>query len=138
LQKHVMEHVKVAAQEQAMATMAQQGMQIPPEQQELELARLTAQFEAQGMQQLREVSMQMSGAGQPDPLIQLKEQELQLRAQKDQAEANIDTQKLGLDAESLKMRNRQFDERLDSQERQTEARIQSAMQRELVKQRGES
>lgn len=136
LQKHVMEHVKVAAQEQAMATMAQQGMQVPPEQQQIEVARLTAQFEAQGMQELRQLSMEMSGAGQPDPLVQLKEQELQLRAQKDQAEANIDAQKLNLDAESLKMRDRQFDERIDSQERQTEARIQSAMERELVKQRG--
>ena len=120
-----------------MATMAQQGMQIPPEQQQIEMARLTAQFEAQGMQQLRQMSMEMSGSGQPDPLVALKEQELQLRAQKDQAEANIDSQKLNLDAESLKMRNRQFDERLDSQERQTQARIQSAMERELVKQRGQ-
>ena len=137
LQKHVMEHVKVAAQEQAQAAMAQQGVQVPPEQQPIQLAALTAQFEAQGMQQLRQMSMEMSGSGQPDPLVQLKEQELQLRAQKDQAEANIDSQKLNLDAETLKMRDRQFNERLDSQERQTAARINSAMERELLKQRGD-
>ena len=101
------------------------------------MAALTAQFEAQGMQQLRQMSMEMSGSGQPDPLVQLKEQELQLRAQKDQAEANIDSQKLNLDAETLKMRDRQFNERLDSQERQTAARINSAMERELLKQRGD-
>jgi len=136
LQKHVMEHVKVAAQEQAVAAMAQQGAQVPPEQQEAEVARLTAQFQAQGMQQLRETSMQLSGAGQPDPLIQLKEQELQLRAQKDQADANMDSQKLNLDAESLQMRSRQFGQRLDSQERATKDRIDSAMDREILKQRG--
>ena len=136
LQKHVMEHVKVFAQEQALAAVAQQGAQAEPDQQEAEIARLTAQFQAQGMQQLRETSMQLSGAGQPDPLIQLKEQELQLRAQKDQADANIDSQKLGLDAQSLQMRNRQFGQRLDSQERATKDRIDSAMDREILKQRG--
>lgn len=49
----------------------------------------------------------------------------------------MDAQKLNLDAETLKMRDRQFNERLDSQERQTAARIDSAMERELLKQRGD-
>jgi hypothetical protein len=35
------------------------------------------------------------------------------------------------------MRDRQFGERLAAQERQTQARIDSAMQRELLKQRGD-
>ena len=46
-------------------------------------------------------------------------------------------QKAALDAQSLAMRSKQFDERLAAQERQTQARIDSAMERELLKQRGQ-
>jgi len=41
-----------------------------------------------------------------------------------------------LDAQSLEMRNRQFGERIAAQERQTQARIDAALERELLKQRG--
>ena len=49
----------------------------------------------------------------------------------------MDQQKAALDAQSLAMRSKQFDERLAAQERQTRARIDSAMERELLKQRGQ-
>ena len=39
---------------------------------------IKAKFVAQGMQQLRQLSQQASGQG-PDPLVQLKEKELQLK-----------------------------------------------------------
>jgi hypothetical protein len=104
----------------------------------LEVEALTAQFVAEGMQQVQQLSQQLSGAGQegPDPLIALKEQELQLRAQRDQADAQIDQSKIQLDAETLAMRDRQFNQRLDSQEAQTAARIAAAKERELLKQQG--
>jgi len=41
-----------------------------------------------------------------------------------------------LDTQSLAMREQQFKERLAAQERQTQARIDSSMERELLKQRG--
>jgi len=40
-----------------------------------------------------------------------------------------------LDAQNQQMRSEQFNQRLAAQERQTAARIQSAMDRELLKQR---
>jgi hypothetical protein len=40
-----------------------------------------------------------------------------------------------LDAQNQAMRSEQFDKRLESQERQTDKRIDSAMQRELLKMR---
>jgi hypothetical protein len=87
------------------------------------------------MQQVRELSAQISGANQPDPLVQLKEQELQIRAQAEQADTALDQAKLQLDAQNQEQRQRQFNERIASQERQTAARIDAGLQRELLKRR---
>ena len=142
LQKHVLQHVKLAARERASVAYMQkvterEGEPMSPEEM-LQVEALTAQFVAEGMQQLQQLSQQLSGAGQegPDPLIALKEQELQLRAQRDQADAQIDQTKVQLDAETIAMRDRQFNQRLDSQEAQTEARIAAAREREILKQQG--
>lgn len=137
LQKHVMEHVKIAAQEQAITSYSQQraqsGQEVSPEEEMLQMEQLVAQFVAEGMQQVKQLSGQLSGAGQPDPLVQLKETELQLKAQAEQNDAQLDAQKLNLDAQALQARKDQFQQRLQSQEAQTAARIESAMQRELLK-----
>ena len=137
LQKHIMEHVQQAAKEQAMQMMQQQGMQQAGPEQMMQMEQMVAQFVAEGLQQVKQLSGELSGAGAPDPLVQLKEQELQLKAQSDQADDQIDQQKLQLDAQNQQMRAEQFQQRLSSQERQTQARIQSAMERELLKQRNQ-
>jgi hypothetical protein len=140
LQKHILEHVRIAAQEQAavqyLQGRQQAGMQPANEQEMLEIEKLTAQLVAQGMQQLKDLSGQMSGAGAPDPLVQLKEQELQLKAQEAQADNQVDMAKLQLDQTSQQTRAQQFQQRLASQEEMTRERIDSAMQRELLKLRG--
>jgi hypothetical protein len=126
LQKHVLEHVKIQAEEQAMAQMQQGG-------DEIQYQAMVAQLVAQGMQKAKELSGQISGQG-PDPLIQLKEKELEIKAQSEQADAQVDQAKLQLDAQNQQMRGQQFQQRLASQEAQTDKRIDSAMQRELLKQ----
>ena len=140
LQKHVMEHVQIAAKEQAAVAYLQQvqqkGGQPASDDEMLEIERITAQFVAEGLQQVKELSGELSGAGAPDPLVQLKEQELQIKAQGDQADQAIDQAKVELDAQNQQMRGSQFDRRLASQEAQTQARIQSAMEREILKQSG--
>jgi hypothetical protein len=140
LQKHILEHVRIAAQEQAavqyLQGRQQAGMQPANEQEMLEIEKLTAQLVAQGMQQLKELSGQMSGEGGPDPLVQLKEQELQQKAQADQMDNQVDMAKLQLDQTSQQTRAQQFQQRLASQEEMTRERIDSAMQRELLKLRG--
>jgi len=142
VQKHVMEHVQIAAREQAavayLQQVQQQGGQPADEEQMLQVEQMTAQFIAEGLQQLKDLSGQLSGAGAPDPLVQLKEQELQQKAAADQADTQIDQAKLELDAQNQQMRGQQFQQRLQSQEEQTAARIQSAMDRELLKQRGQT
>lgn len=125
-QKHIMQHVKMQAMEQAEMAAQQQG-------QNMDMPALMAQFEAEGMQMLIQLTNQLTGAGQPDPLVALKQQELQLKAQKEQADTQIDMQKLGLDQQNQQMRGDQFQQRLASQERQTGARIDAAFQRELLK-----
>ena len=134
LQKHVMEHVRIAAREQAQAQLSQQQMQ-PGMDMEVMFEQAVANFVSEGLVQVKDLSGQLSGEGAPNPVVQLKEQELQLKAQADQADNQIDQQKLQLDAQNQQMRSEQFNQRLASQERQTAARIQSAMDRELLKQR---
>ena len=140
LQKHIMEHVKIAARERAAVQFIQSrqavGGEAATEEEMLQIEGLTAQFIAEGMQMVKQMSQQVSGQG-PDPLVQLKEKELQIKAQAEQADAQNDAAKLNLDAQNQQMRGAQFQQRLASQEKQTSARIQSAMERELLKQRGQ-
>ena len=135
LQKHCIEHVQIQAEEMAIMEMRKQGP-MAPEQQEMLMESIKAKFVAQGMQQLRQLSQQASGQG-PDPLVQLKEKELQLRAQAEQNDAQNDQAKLNLDAQNQRLRADQFQQRLASQERQTAARIDAAMQREFIKNKGQ-
>lgn len=140
LQKHIMEHVQISARERASAEFeqitAQQGPAANPEQRMMEFEGLVAQYIAEGMQQVKQLSAQVSGQG-PDPVVQLKEQELQLKAQAEQQDAQLDQAKLQLDQQTLQMRDRQFYDRLQAQAAQTQARIDAGRERELLKQRGQ-
>jgi hypothetical protein len=141
LQKHIMEHVQLSSREQAAIAYLQQvqqsGGQPADEEQMLEVERMTAQFIAQGLQGVKDLSGEMSGAGAPDPLVELKQQEIQVKAESDAADNQIDQAKLQLDAQNQEMRSEQFGERIAAQERQTAARIQAAMEREILKQQND-
>jgi len=138
LQKHVMEHVQIEAKEKAAVAYLQQvqqkGGQAASEGDMLEVESLAAQYMAEGLQQVQQLNQQLSGAGQPDPLVQLKEKELQIREQDNQASQQLDQTKVQLDAQKAQSRNEQFDRRLASQEATSQARIDSSMQREILKQ----
>ena len=144
LQKHIMQHVKIAAREQAAVAYMKQmelrdGKPATPEEM-LEVEAMTAQYVAQGMQMVKDLSAQLAGGGEeegPDPLIALKEKELEIKAQAEQSDTELDQGKLQLDQQSLAMREAQFGERLGSQERQTQARIDAAREREFIKQQGQ-
>ena len=139
LQKHIMEHVRIMAREKAAVQFIQSrqaaGGEAATEEEMLQVEGLTAQFVAEGMQMVKQMSQQVSGQG-PDPLVQLKEKELQIKAQAEQADAQVDQAKLQLDAQNQETRAQQFQQRMASQESMTQARIQSAMERELLKQQG--
>jgi hypothetical protein len=137
LQKHVMEHVSIKAREQVLAEVSQQfqGQEPPPEVlQEME-GRVAALI-AEGMQQVKQMSAEISGAGQPDPLIALKEQDLQLRAQQDAAENALDQQRLQLDQQRAAQNSENSQERIQATKDIAAARILAAREREILKQQG--
>ena len=66
LQKHIMEHVSIGAKEQVSSQMMQQLQgQAPTEDQILQIESMVAEQIAQGMQELKALSAQISGEGQP-------------------------------------------------------------------------
>jgi hypothetical protein len=134
LQKHIMEHVKIGARERAAVDLIQtSGGQAVSEEQMIDMEAKTAQYVAEGMSQLKALSGQLSGQG-PDPLVQLKEKELQVKAQAEENDAQIDRAKLGLEEKKVQQRDDQFNKRIQSSESIAQARIDSSMQRELLKQ----
>lgn len=138
LQKHIIEHVKLKCQEMATAQLLQQtgGQPLTPDL-ELQLESMVAQMNAQEFGNLKQLTAQITGEGQqgPDPLVQLKQQELQLDAQKQQADMQMDQAELQMDQQRMTNKQTEFQQRLASQERQTQARIDAALQRELLKMR---
>jgi len=137
LQKHVMEHVKIQAEEQAQAAIMQQmqGQQVQGDQ-SLQIEGMKAQFIAQGMQRVKELSAQVGLIGQqqqPDPLIELKKQELQMKQAKDQGNLSLDQAELQLDQQKEVRKGEEFQDRLQSQEKQTFARIDAAAERDKMR-----
>jgi len=88
------------------------------------------------MQEVKSLSTQISGGGQPDPLIALKQQDLELRAKQDAAENQIDQARLALDQQKAQNNAQLGAARIDSQEGIVAARIKAARERELMKQQG--
>ena len=137
LQKHVMEHVSIKAKEQVTAQVGQKLQGQPPnEQQALEIESMVAGLVAQGMQEVKSMSTQISGGGAPDPLIALKQQDLEMRSQQDAAENQIDQARLSLDQQKAQNNAQLGSARIESQEGIVAARIQAAREREIMKQQG--
>ena len=116
--------------------MEQNNNQPATEEQMLAVEALTAQLIAQKLQEVRTLSQQIMAEGEgggEDPLIALKQKELDLRGQKTQADIGIDQGKLNLEEQKVIQRGEQFDERLDSQEKQTTERIRASDRRENMR-----
>ena len=127
LQAHVMEHVSLLAREQVEAQMnevveqeAQKyGGQIPPQLQLEFQKQVEVQVADQISNFISEMFIEEQQAMQPqgqDPLISLKEQELQLRAQDIQRKAQNDSQKLELAAAKLEQQAKIAQDKIDSNE----------------------
>ncbi len=127
LQSHVMEHISLLAREIVEAENAEQiqaeaqkfGGQIPPELQQQFQAEIEKQVSVKATEFIEEMFVEeqqaMAGQGQ-DPLIGLKEQELQLRAQDIQRKSQNDQQKLELDAAKLDQSAKIAQDKIDSNE----------------------
>ena len=100
LQKHILDHVRLKAEEDVEADLFKAYGTDPDRmvsliQKEGMIAIKIAVF----MQEVKALQEELSGTGEegPDPLIKLKETEIQQRAQADQARIGIDQQRLALD-----------------------------------------
>jgi hypothetical protein len=137
LQKHILEHIKLKAREQAAIQFVQENQGQPAtEDQMLQIEAMTAQIIAQELTAVRQLSQQIAGGGEeqaPDPLLALKEKELTIDEQKTQADIARDQGKLNLDEQKMVQRGEHFDERLESQEKQTTERIQASDRREMMR-----
>lgn len=131
LQKHVLEHVRLKAEEDAEAELFKQygadpGNRVSDIQREGMVAMLVAQY----MQEVRTMQQQLAGdGGGADPVVKLKEQEIQLRAQEMQSDAQVDQQKLKLDAQKLQQNEQIAQERLQTQEDIAKLRAEVARER---------
>jgi len=120
LNKHILQHVTLKAKE-AVAMQIQQAEQQMGQVAEGEnLEAMTqgqiATLEAQFLGEVQQLQAQLSGAGQPDPVIQLKQQELQQRAMNDQAKLQFDQTKLGFEQQKLQQKDKIDNARIDSAE----------------------
>jgi hypothetical protein len=120
LQKHILDHIKLKAEEVAEAELfAQYGNDPDRMVSELQREALVALKVAAFMQEARDLQNQLMGnQGQgPDPLVMLKEKELQIRAQADQADQQIDRQRLLMEQQRTQANMAANQARIQSQER---------------------
>ena len=117
LTKHILEHVRIKAEEQVEAQIfAEYGPENKGVVSDIQKEAMVAMLVAQGMGELRQLSQQLSGEGAPDPLIKLKEQELAQRAQADQARIQAEQQKIALQQQEMQQKAATDSARIQSQE----------------------
>ena len=120
LNKHILGHVTLKAKEavamQIEQAEQQMGQVAEGEQLEAMTESQIAVLEAQFLGEVKQMQAEMSGEGQPDPVIELKKQELQQRALHDKERLQFDATKLGFEEQKLQQKDTIDNARIDSQE----------------------
>ena len=129
-----MQHVQLEAREKAGQEMGIQTQNVS-QQHQVQLDGISAQFMAEGMQAVQALSRQLSGQGEKDPVVGLKQQELQLEALKEQNDVEAEQAELSLKQAQQMDKSRQFDERLASQEQIAREKMEAARQRAIMQRR---
>ena len=118
INKHIMQHISLKAIETVEAQVSQAEAQMGEQAQNIDELKTgqIATIEAQLLAQLQQQQAQLSGAGKPDPVIQLKQQELQQRAMRDAKDAEYDFSKLNLEQQKLAQKEKTDQARIQSAE----------------------
>jgi hypothetical protein len=138
LQKHILEHVRLKAEEDTEVDLFKQygidpGQMVSDIQREGMIAIKCAQY----MQQVRDLQNQLAGGGdQTDPVVALKEQELQQQAAKDEADLQIDQQQLAIDREKIAQSEKSNQMRVQTQQNIADQRAEVARERAQILQQG--
>lgn len=112
LQRHILDHVRLKAEEDVEADLFKAYGTDPDRMvSQIQKEGMIAMRIAQYMQDVRTMQDQFTGGGE-DPIVALKQQELQQRAAADQADNQIDQQRLALDQQRLQQRNQIDQQRL--------------------------
>jgi len=96
---------------------------------DLEREALIALKVTQYLQEMKAMQTQLAGAPQADPIVQLKEQELQQRAAKDQADAQIKQQQIANEQMRIQQNAQSDQARIQSQEKIADQRADVARER---------
>ena len=123
LEKHIYEHLGMKAMVMAQQQMPQAGQQVDPAQQEQMVAQIQAQL-------IGEYQQSQPPAQEEDPLVRIKEQELQLRQQEMVADQQNDQQKLALDQQRAQQNFQLGRDRIDSTEDIAQMRARIALQKQ--------
>ena len=134
LTKHIYQHVRLKAEEDAEAELFMQYGTDPDRMvSDLQREALVALKIASELQALKELQATLSGEGEgPDPIVALKEKELQIRAQSDQAQKQIDQQRLLLEGQKIQSNTAANQARIQSQERIAAERATVARERAAI------
>ena len=132
LQKHILSHVRLKAEEDVEAELFKQYGSDPQAMvSEIQKEGMIALLVAQYMQEVRDMQNQLAGGdgGGEDPVVQLKQQEIELKAQQQQTDAQRDQAKLQLDAQRVDQQGQIAQDRIDSQENIAKMRAEVARER---------
>ena len=121
LEKHIYEHIGLKAQ--VMVMQNPQNAQLPPEQMQNLIAQTQAQL-------IAEFQQQNPPQPQTDPLVAIKQQEVNLKAQELQQENQYDQQKLQLDTQKAQSNEQLQRDRLQSTEQIANARLNAQTQKD--------
>jgi len=105
--------------------LAQAQPQIPPDQIEARVAQVQSELVAQFMQQLQPPAE----AQQQDPLVNIRQQELMIKAAESERKAQLDRERMALEAQKLQQRAATDAARIESQEEIADQRADVNMER---------
>ena len=102
LQKHILDHIRIKAEEDVEAELFQEYGTDPDRMVSvIQKEGMVALKVAQYMQEMRNMQDKLSGGGGEDPLVELKQKEIDQRAAADQARIQVDNKRLALDQQKL-------------------------------------
>jgi hypothetical protein len=116
LQQHIYDHIRLKAEEEVEAELYKDyGVDPDNMVSAIQKEGMVALKIAEFLQETKQLQAQMSGQG-PDPVVALKEKELELRAKDDQMDNQIAAEKLKLDAQKIQQTAQNSQDRIQSQE----------------------
>jgi chaperonin GroES len=129
LQQHIYDHIKLKAEEEVEAELFKDyGVDPDKMVSSLQKEGMIAIKVAEFLQEVKETQAKLSGQG-PDPVVALKEKELELRAQDDQMDNQIAVEKLKIDQSKVQQTAQNSKDRIQSQEAIAGVKAQLARER---------